>query len=246
MMSRADSAFSTQADLLAQDVATSLRLVLGGSDSVVTNEDGHLAWYLVPTSIVVVAHRNGEMSAHPLFVGLDSSAAPLLLRAFDAARAQGGAVMMWPDGSAKDSVYARLDLSAAYAHARSTDQSMMLKKQRFPVFTLTEPEEDPVLPLWNTPPPRYPPQNERTHYTGSVLMQFMVDTAGRIVPESIRDLWPREKPRLTGNDGAAYDGFVSTLTTWLRTARFQPAHLGSCLQRQRVQWPFEFKFPGAQ
>jgi len=248
MMNRADSAFSMQADLLAQDVATSLRALRGGSDSAVTNEDRHLAWSSVPTSIVVLAHSNGDMSAHPLFVGVgvDSSADLLLLQALDSARAHGGAVMLWPDGFAKDSVYARLDLAAGYAHASPIEERTISHEHRFVVFTLTEPEEDPALPVRNTPPPRYPPQNERTHYTGSVLMQFTVDTAGRAEPKSIRDLFPTGKPRLEGNDAEAYDGFVSTLTSWLRTVRFQPAHLGSCVRRQQVQWPFVFKFGRAQ
>ena len=140
MMNRADSAFAAQADLLAQDVAAALRAELGGSDSTVTDEDGHLVWYAVPTSIVVTAHRNGDMSAHRLVVDGDSTAAPLLLRAFDAARAHGGAAMMWPDQVEKDSVFARIDLWPRYAHAKSEPESLGRLGHHFPVFTLTEPE----------------------------------------------------------------------------------------------------------
>jgi hypothetical protein len=245
VMRQSDSAFSLQAELLAQDVAAELRSLLGGSDSAIAVQDDRLPWYSVPTTIVVAARKEGEMSANQFAIGGDSTATLLLLEAFKKARAQGGAMIAWPDGFAKDTVWVRLDLWPRYASSKSGQESKRLGNH-FPVFTLTEPEEDPALPLRNTPPPRYPPQNEQAHYAGYILMQFTVDTAGRTVPASIRDRWPEGKPRLQGYEAEAYDAFVSSLTTWLKNVRFQPAHLGSCLRSQQVQWPFEFKMPGAR
>lgn len=241
MMGHADTAFSLQADLMAQDVATELRLQLGGSDSAVTNEDGHLAWHSVPTSIVILAHRNGEMTAHPFIIGGDSTATTLVLRAFRSAREHGGAMMAWPDQFAKDSVYVRLDLWPNYIIGTSKQESSSFKGHRFPAFSLTEPEEDVAAPLPKQSPPRYPSRLGQRRFAGYVVMQLTVDTAGLAVPTSIRDLWPADKSRLEGGEGEAYDAFVSTLTTWLKTVRFRPAHLGSCLNFQTVEWPFEFK-----
>jgi hypothetical protein len=149
--------------------------------------------------------------------------------------------MAWPDQFAKDSVYVRLNLWPNYVAGTSKRESSSLKGHRFPAFSLTEPEEDAAVPLPKQSPPRYPSQLGQKQFAGYVVMQLTVDTAGRAVPTSIRDLWPADKPRLEGGEGEAYDAFVSTLTTWLKTVRFRPAHLGSCLNFQTVEWPFEFK-----
>jgi hypothetical protein len=244
VMRRSDSAFSLQADLLAQDVAAELRSQLGGSDSAITVQDDHLPWYSVPTTIVVAARKNGEMSANQFVIGGDSTATLLLLQAFKAARAHGGAMMAWPEDFTKDTVWVRLDLWPNYVDAATKKELPIRRESGFPVFSLTEPEQSPALPLPTKTKPKYPAGNELTRYSGTVLMQLTVDTAGRAVPATIRDLWPKGRPRLEGRDAGAYDAFVSSIANWLTTVRFEPARFGPCAKRQLVQWPFEFKMPG--
>jgi hypothetical protein len=246
VMRQSDSAFSLQAELLAQDVAAELRSMLGGSDSAITVQDDRLPWYSVPTTIVVAARKNGEMSANQFAIGGDSTATLLLLEAFKKARAQGGAMMAWPDGFAKDTVWVRLDLWPNYVNAVTKRESAVGRGGGFPTFSLTEPEEGPATPLPTTTRPKYPPSLGQTRYSGTVLMQLTVDAAGRTKPATIHDLWPEGKARLQGRDGEAYDAFVSSIASWIATVRFQPAHLGSCARSQMVTWPFEFKIPGAR
>jgi hypothetical protein len=239
VMRSSDSAFSLQADLLAQDVAAVLRSQLGGSDSAISVQDYRLPWFSVPTTIVIAARKNGEMSAHQFVIGGDSTATLLLLHAFNTARAHGGATMAWPDDFANDTVFVRLRLWPNYVSA-TTKREASVGRYSFPAFSLTEPEEGPALPLPNATKPKYPVGNELVRYSGTVLMQFTVDTTGRAEPATIRDLWPDGKPRLEGREAHIYGAFVSSVATWLATVRFQPSHLGSCARRQMVQWPFQF------
>jgi hypothetical protein len=73
-------------------------------------------------------------------------------------------------------------------------------------------------------------------------MQFVVDSSGRVDPATLRDLWPADRPRLTGELGGHYRAFLSAVRDGLADARYVPARVGGCATRQLVQQPFEFRF----
>ena len=77
-------------------------------------------------------------------------------------------------------------------------------------------------------PPRYPEELKLRNVQGEVLMQFVVDTAGRVIPETMRVL-RADHPR-----------FVAAVRTSLLSARFVPARSGGHPVAQLVQQPFQF------
>jgi hypothetical protein len=71
-------------------------------------------------------------------------------------------------------------------------------------------------------------------------MRFVVDTTGRADPETIRDVYPVGEPPLSERDKVAYDAFVLATRRAIQDGVYEPARLGGCLVRQRVQQPFTF------
>jgi hypothetical protein len=239
-----DSQLMPQADLMAQDVANEYRRLLGATGSTVPIADTNFVWYSVPTQLSITAHRNGDVIVRANGSGGDSAATLLLTRAFEAARARGAALMLFPGGFVDDSASVYLTLRPDYVGDIPEAMPPGATMRKFAVFYLTEPEQSPAFPLANQRPPLYPSENERRRVEGSVLMQFVVDTAGRAERATIRELWPAGKPRLGGDAAYAHDEFVYSVQVWLRELRFRPARIGTCAIKQRVQLPLEFKAPG--
>jgi hypothetical protein len=110
----------------------------------------------------------------------------------------------------------------------------------FPVFTLPTPWRTPALPIRH-PRIRYPESSRRGRAEGTLILKFVVDTTGRVDMRTVRDVWPSDRPRLTGELGAYYKAFLAAATHALRDARYEPARIGGCPVRQLVQQPFAFK-----
>jgi hypothetical protein len=233
-----DTALMLQADLMAQDVAEDFRKLLGAPEGTVPIADSTFVWYSVPTELVVIVHRNGDVVAHEMGSGGDSAATTFLSRAFVAARARDAAFMVWPDDLTGDSVIVRLSLWPEHAQSPYGE-----KHTKFAVFSLNEPEQSPVLPLPVQRVPHYPRELEWSRVGGSVLSMFVVDTAGRVEPQTIRDLLPDGKP-IPGGDAHAHELFARSVKSWLRDVRFHPARIGTCAVEKRVQLPLKFKAPG--
>ncbi len=242
MPAHTDSAFILQANLMAQEVATEVRALLGAHGADVPIADSIMAWYAVPSFLTVIAHADGHVTHQIRSTPWDTSAAALLARAFDAARAHELALMIWPEHAPSDSVIVRLSLRTAGVTGKIPQVAAAGEAgMRFTVFTLLQPETFPAVPMPNQPPPRYPTENESSRVGGFVLMQLVVDTSGRAVPASIRDLWPANRPRLRGYEAQEYNAFVRSTTYWLEEIRFRPARIGTCRVRQLVQQPLEYK-----
>ena len=238
-----DSPLKPQADLLAQDVANEFRQLLGAAGSTVPNADTNFVWYSVPAQLTLMSHRNGDLIARPIGTGGDSAATLMLVRAFEAARARGGALVGYPGGFVDDSAPVYLALWPDYVGSAPEMVPPGATMRKFAVFNLTEPEESPALPLPNQRPPRYPSENEQSRVEGSVLMEFVVDTTGRADRATIHELWPLGTPPLHGYGTDAHEAFVQSVTTWLREFRFSPMRIGECAVKQRVQLPLEFRVP---
>jgi hypothetical protein len=242
MDTRADSEFSLQADLIAQDVAAEIRNSLGASGERAPDADGRIQWYSIPAQLVVVVRPDGLMQWRTRgFLG-DSSAATLLSKSFETVRGQGGATMIWPDGSKADSMIFRLSLERMYSDQRDYVPPGE-RRLKFTAFYLPMPVETPAIPLPNQAPPVYPQTNDRERVAGTVLMQLVVDTSGRAIPSTIRDLWPAGTPPLTGYDGMYYKQFVYSVTRWEKQLKFTPARVGGCVVNQLIQQPLIFKRP---
>jgi hypothetical protein len=236
--------FRLQADLMAQDIAAELRKLLGASGDTIPTADTTFVWYSVPTALTVVAHSNGEMSARPLGAIGDSAATLLLLRAYNVARAQSEAFIAWPDGHVGDSLVLHLELRPEYVgdKPRLMEPGKVIRK--FVAFYLTEPERVSAFQLLGQGIPVYPAREEMNRLEGEVLLQFIIDSTGRVERESIHDPWPVDKPYPRGYSATIYEDFARSAKSWIRDLRFSPARIGTCLVSQAALLPLRFKAPG--
>lgn len=83
----------------------------------------------------------------------------------------------------------------------------------------------------------YPDEARYGGAEAHVVLNFVVDTAGAAVDSTVQDVWPRDRPRLTGRLGDHYVAFVRAATVAVLRARFSPAEIAGCKVRQLVQLP---------
>jgi TonB family protein len=76
--------------------------------------------------------------------------------------------------------------------------------------------------------PRYPDALRAANIEGTVLAQFVVDTSGQAVMETVKIL------------KSAHDGFSAAVLAALPDIRFTPAQVGGRPVKQLVQMPFTF------
>lgn len=244
MAPHTDTSITLEADLIAKEVAAELRTMLGGSESVVPDATDRVKWYSIPAELIVTSRPDGRMTWRGLSRSGDTSATRLLAAALDSARRHGGALMIWPDGNIADSLVVRLSLlPTGYREAPEFD-TLYSKRLKFKAFTIASPRWTPALPIEGRRKPTYPRSNETHRVTGTILAQFVVDTTGRAVMSSFRDIWPSDKPRPTGELADYYKAFVASIRDYEAGEKFTPAHAGTCKVRQLVQAPFEFNLAG--
>jgi protein TonB len=77
-------------------------------------------------------------------------------------------------------------------------------------------------------PPRYPDMLRSANVEGEVLVQFVVDTTGRVERNSIKIL------------KSSHELFTSAVQSALNSMRFYPAEIGGRKVKQLVQQPFNF------
>ncbi|MDF1505104.1 energy transducer TonB, partial [Roseisolibacter sp. H3M3-2] len=89
--------------------------------------------------------------------------------------------------------------------------------------------EEPVRPVDGTRGPLYPPEARAARREGEVLVQFVVDTAGRVESSTIEIL------RADAPD------FAAAVRETLPGMRFHPGRVGGRPVKQLVQQPFAFR-----
>ncbi len=93
------------------------------------------------------------------------------------------------------------------------------------VYASASVEETPAL---LSPPPAYPEMLRRAGIEGRVLLQAIVDTSGRLEPNSVKIL------------KSSSPGFDLPTRRWALDARFRPARLQGRAVRVLVNLPFDF------
>ena len=88
--------------------------------------------------------------------------------------------------------------------------------------------EKQVAPAPGNPGPRYPDMLRSANVEGEVLVQFVVDTTGRVENGSIKIL------------KSSHDLFTNSVRSALGSMRFYPAEIGGRKVKQLVQQPFNF------
>ena len=75
------------------------------------------------------------------------------------------------------------------------------------------------------------------------MLEFVIDSSGHPVQETMHDVWPRDKPRLMGETEKAYEEFVAASEAAVRDWKFYPARIGACHVPQIVQLPMQYVAP---
>jgi len=229
-------------DLLTQAVAEQARALLGAGPGQLPPGEPSITWRQLDHQLRVVAHRDGRVAWRvqpPVWLtdqSLGDSGARHLGRALDAARRNGEA-FLWDDALKRDSLtwVVRLETSALADDGAITPPSL---RAGFPVFTVLSPtiRAADVERIRTT----FPMVRIRG-FAGTVRLQFVIDTAGRAVPATIRGVWPPNEARLVGPPAFAYDSVVRVMRVSLEDARFVPARMGGCTINQLVQQAFTYR-----
>lgn len=200
---------------------------IGRPLAITWRKDGKLVWRVWPDT--------GAAASAP------AKAALLFARALDSAQAKGETFMPWPDGVVGDSLEMLVDFPRPKIDGQGTVKAVRARAA-VPVFSVAAPREEEVVVV-KPPLGYYPPLLQSWGVEGRVMMEFTVDTTGRADPETIHDVWPRERPRLTGVLGAHYRELVRTARQSVLNTRFAPREVGGCKVRQVVQQPFTWDLP---
>ena len=236
------SALTAQTDLMAQQLAESMRASMGASPDSLADGDKTVGVGSVPTVLIVIARPDGSVQRRASSMTGDTTAAAILLRAFDTARANGDALLVWPDGYGADSIIVRLELLSLPVKHEGSLMVQYGAHPAFGVFRLSVLTFVPALAKPNNPDPVYPFVDQLHRVGGTLMLQFVVDTNGRAEPETMHDVWPPNRPKLTGDLLRYYERFVEASERAVATWKFSPAHMGSCLVKQIVQMPIRYKF----
>ena len=239
-------------DLFVETIAVFARARLGAlpgnlpyADS---TQDRALATAMFSSHLHVVARRNGTVR----WWG-ESDSTPTQVAAIDSVRRAGEQLL----GAALDSALRSgeyFQWSDAYEEADSItfavhfvypipDRNGKLQPIRArhaaPLIAVHVAPSEPVTPLPGATP-SFPRRALERGATATLVMRFVVDTTGRVVPGSIEDVWPADKPRPRGHMGRLYEDFRRSVTTALESARFTPARFGGCAYPTQVQQAFSF------
>lgn len=230
-------------DLLTESVAARVRALLGAEPHQLPVGDSTLSWRHLGPTFVIAVYPDGRFfwRASDTSKSADAARQPgaeLLERALVATRDTGERIF-FPEGVVRDSLL--FMLSYRWPNVTPLGQIEQLETRlAIPVFTLPIPWEKRVI-MVRQPHVLYPEGSITGRAEGTVFLQFVVDTTGRVDLRTVRDVWPPDRPRLTGELGDHYKEFLAAATRALGAARYEPAQLGGCRVRQMVQQPFEFR-----
>jgi hypothetical protein len=243
LVDSANRAILSGIDLLAQDVADSVRASLGATADQLPNAEPTLNWRALDARLDVVLRRDGlvHSAVHLSDDGNrpDSAAALLLARALAAVAKNGQHFVIWPDGLESDSVAFRLEMHYPFVNGRG-DVGTLDLRQAFALFAVRVPTSEPAVAK-RLRHPAYADELQAKGVAGDLIMQFIVDTTGRAEMATVKDVWPSDRPRLTGEKGQYYEAFRKAVVRSLPGDRFEPARIGGCKVRQLVQMPFGFR-----
>ncbi len=230
-------------DLLTQEVADGVRASLGAAADQLPNAEPPLTWRALDARLDMVLRRDGHVhSAVHVSDGSyrpDSAAAFLLARALAAVAKGDQYFMIWPDASKSDSVAFRLEMRYPFVNGRG-DVGTLDLRQAFALFSIRVPTSEPAVAT-RLLHPAYAAELQAKGVAGNLVMQFIVDTTGRAEMATVKDVWPSDRPRLTGEKGEYYESFRKAIVQSIARDRFEPARIGGCKVRQLVQMPFGFR-----
>lgn len=228
------------AENFLQSVADTVHDMLPAAPGVLPAGEPAVMWPGASDSIALIAHRNGKLEVVPPAKPKPASAADLLSRAVQATVAAGETVF-WPDNVKVDSFPFAINTTRPMVDSSGKLSELPVRHTAIPIFSIRTPWEEPAKEL-SRPRVYYPAVNQYDGVSGTAVLSFVVDAAGRVDPSTIKDVWPATQPQLTGSRRAYYLGFVDAAKKGVLGARFSPALIGGCPVRMLVQEPFVFGF----
>jgi hypothetical protein len=229
------------ADTLALHVAAMVRSSMSESTTSLPEGEALLQWRQVGGAVRIVAHRDGHFTLWTPPEPGDSvrAASRLLLVQSIAALTDAGRKFGWPTDVAGDSATFDLEQRWADVTPDGTLKPLLVRAAAMPMFSMAMPRSQEVA-MRRPGHLNYPPDERGANIEGVVILEFVVDSAGRVVNNSVKDTWPTDRPRLTGVAGAHYEAFVNAAKLAVGEASYDPARVGGCPVKQVVQQPFTF------
>lgn len=232
-----DSRAAQMVDIYAQSVAQRIRGMLHPHGDTLPHGEPTITWREIESStpLEIKTFRNGTPVYRLLSTGRDSVAGTILLSAARVT-ADSGEGPFWPDGMPGDSLVFGL------AYAVSTPGKLQVATSghiAFPAFSEMFPPETLIQqPAGSFP--QFPIDLLNQGAQGTVIVDFRVDSTGRVVPQSITDVWKPGQKRPRGELFPIYNEFLQSVENWLVRAVFTPAHIGRCPVEQLTEQPFIF------
>ena len=227
--------FASSADNLLQELVLRAHPLLGATADVLPRGEPTVAWQNVDTPLQLIAYRDGRILPR-MDRKSERSAAWVLARALDSMSTVG--LLEWSAESKRDSISFNIAFMRPVLDSTGKVSRPEPKRTALPVLSISAPWERQVSSVPGQQPPRYPSDARWEGYNGTVILSFLVDTTGQAVESSIQDVWPKDKPRLTGAQLRMYESFVDESRKGVTRLRFIPASIGGCKVPQLVEMPF--------
>lgn len=225
------------AQLVTETAAALFRQSLGARADQLPDGAPRLRWSQVHGRVDVVLRRGQPLAAR-VAPGTEGPAATMLVQALRGADSSSGP-FFWDESVPGDSLAFSVALRQPLVMQGGMTE-VIRSGFAAPVFTIAVPAFSSPQPL-EMPPLHYPAIALGSTAFGSVTLSFVIDTTGRVDPESVTDVWPTTRPRPAGDLLAHYRAFVNEAKRALVRARFLPARTGSCLVPHRTQQDFVFQ-----
>lgn len=230
-------------DLFTQSVSERLRSLLHAGPGVLPVGEPAITWRTRERALRIIVDRNGHFVTGPppsMREGPDipgtTERSHLLAAAVDSVRAD-GELLVFTAGPA-DSVAFDLLLSPG-TFGEFGKPTPPVVRVGFAVAALRMPVEDTVRVIDLLPPP-YPMSQWRQGIEAVVILEFVVDTAGRADRATIHDVRAAGLSAEPPYRQHAYEAFVSAARASVERGQFEPARVGGCAVRQPVRLPFNF------
>jgi hypothetical protein len=232
-----DPGVGSTLDLFAQSVAAQFRLMLHSRGDTLPSGEPAITWRGIEPHIAlgVTSRRRGGTAYQLLTPHRDSVAAEMLLAAAHAADDAGDGVL-WMSDMPGDSVTSGLSFVLSEPGTAQLPDS---GRAAFPVFSVMRPPETPVRATSKSFP-SYPNPARMRGANGVLVVEFLVDSTGRVTPGTVKEVWDPKWQRPKGELLTYYNQFLRSVLDWVPRATFEPARVGGCPVPQLVQEPFTF------
>lgn len=223
-------------ELVTQLVADKLRKVLRAVPDTIPKGEPLITWRNYNDPVLVTGYPDGQFLPLPMVdsTGAAITSHPLLATLIDSLRADGER-FLWTPSNAGDSARFALELVAAQfgADGKLTHPAVRIG---LPVATIMAPRMQAVK-VTKARVLRRPEFERRPPYTGTITMEFVIDSAGRAVPSSIRNVSP---PWLTADMVVIYDAYVGAVRRHIEATIYEPARVSRCGVSQLIRQTFDF------